>query len=326
MRQATMLGVLLLGACTANTGVEGIEPDFTPAVLVPPPQQAAVRLPRAQITPTAKLRGSQAIARAAKSVVVQPTDRDVVGTTWTIDDVDSTKIYAIPVQPMAPTTIFLPLGETLATAVGGTTEDITLSSAVSGNRAAITVRPTCANPKSERFDTVGTYEPDEHGNLRPALEACMIGTADATFLTNEGPYSFRFVITDYTAATIVLVNHAPPPVTERPGVRVPQPDGPVTELQIAVIGNWNPGWQPVRAWADPWKMVIHFNGPLPTLPGLFPMGGTTNYSVLEVGSDIYMVTSRRVTEAELRLDKQTVRITDPTAKLIKSASVSTGGR
>jgi hypothetical protein len=300
MRKGVPLALALaVTACAENTGVV-TQPDFVQASLIPPPTEAKKR---PQALPQARGRsGAEALARAQKDVRVMPHESQIHGNTWRIDDVGHQSIYVVPVAPMQPTTIFLPLNEQLAAAVSGATEDFTQNSAVSGDRAAITVMPKCASPKTKRF-AEGTDL-----FIRP----CLTGEANATFLTNAGPYSFIFPIYDWTAAQIVELNHAPPPTTDF-GPQPPQPNGAVTILDAVPTGDWNPGWKPTQVWADPQKMVVAFDAPLPVLPGLYPLGGGVNYSVIETQGRVYMVTDRRVTEAELRVDTQVVRISDPAA-------------
>ena len=182
------------------------------------------------------------------------------------------------------------------------TEDFTISTAVSGNRAAITVMPKCANPKTERFG------PESEMPVEP----CMMPSTNATFLTSEGPYTFQFLVYDWSAAQIVEVNHAAPAPTNLPDPRIPVPVGTIRRLKTYPVGDWNPGWAPEEAWTDYEKMVIRFAAPLPVLPGLYTgLRGeqVVNYNVLELPGSVYMVTNRRVTEAELRVDDQIVRIT-----------------
>jgi hypothetical protein len=64
-------------------------------------------------------------------------------------------------------------------------------------------------------------------------------------------------------------------------------------------------------------MVVRFNGPLPTLPALFAghQGEQlVSYRSEREGQQVYLITSRRVTEAELRLGSERLRLTvDPDA-------------
>ena len=78
-----------------------------------------------------------------------------------------------------------------------------------------------------------------------------------------------------------------------------------------------PAWAPAEAWADSAKMVVRFDGPLPVLPTLFAGRAgeqVVSYRSIASGRQVYLVTSRRVTEAELRLGAERVRLTvDPDA-------------
>ena len=80
----------------------------------------------------------------------------------------------------------------------------------------------------------------------------------------------------------------------------------------------------MEAWADAEQLVIRFKAPLPVLPGLYAgQKGeqVVNYRVERTEDAIYMVTSRRVTEAELRLDTEIVQITARPADGLSPAAI-----
>jgi hypothetical protein len=300
---ASAIAASILAGCS-YTGVKAT-PTWVPARLVTTPAVAPPPL-----EPIPQRFGANAVAAGMRGFVVTPTDRDVLGTTWTIRDVDSRYVYRVPTAPMAPTTILLPENEALNSAVSGSTEDFTIAAATSGARAAVTVMPNCANPQSKRFDTLGTIEGYEE--KKPLLQPCQIGTAKATFLTSGGPYNFEFVVHDYTAVALVEVNHAPPPRTNPKGVRVPFPEGQAQQLVFADTGEFPAPWMPLQIWADPVKMVVKFRAPLPTWPTLFAGEKgeqIVNYRVVETPDAVYYVTDRRVTEAQLRIEREVVQIT-----------------
>lgn len=318
MHALAVVVFLVLAGCGSSTGVR-TSPDFTAANLVPlPPELAPATIEPPKPT---KMRGVNAIARAQAGVLVQAEDRDIEGNTWIIRDVDPRKVYVIPVAPLSPTTILLPVGESLTQSVSGSTKDFTIAPAVTGDRAAVTIMPNCASPNTERWGE----------EAEVPMVKCLTGRARATFLTSAMPYTVEFQVYDYTAAQIVEINHADPPPTNLGRSRVPVPRGPAQALTITPVGDWAPAWQPLSAYADQTKMVIQFGAPLPALPALWAggLGDTTpaviNYSVVETTSSVYFVTDRRVTEAELRIGDQRVRISaGPSAKSLTAGSKTRG--
>lgn len=318
--------MLLLAACSTNSGVD-TSPDYVPAR---PAERVPALLPAAQRDVRApRLRGARAVDKALRAVTIQPTDLEIQGNTWIIDDVDPRAVYLVPTAPLSPTTILLPPGEGLTSAVSGSTEDFTVGTAQSGDRAAITIMPNCANPKTERFAETGDTP----------LVRCMTTTAKATFITSGGVYHFLFPVYDWTAVAQVEVNKAPPPATNPyAATRPPFPTAAATPLFIERTGDWRAPWAPIQAYADPDKLVVEFRKPLPQLPGLY-VGlegeAMVNYSTVETPTAIYLVTDRRVTEAQLRLDDQVITLTagrgqvedlsPPQARVSQSASPANRG-
>jgi hypothetical protein len=301
---AILLGTTLAGC--SSTGVPTSQ-TYVPANLIKAPTVELA--PPATPALSARLRGAAAIEAGRKGSVIVPTERDVEGVVWRVADISPLKVYRVPTAPLAPTTILLPATEMLSNAVSGSTGDFTISTAVSGNRAAVTVMPNCANPKSQRFDTVGTIESPEE---KPPLQPCSVGIARATFLTSGGVYNFEFQVNDYTAVAVVEVNHAPPPKTNVGKPAVPFPDGRADPLRLTNIGKDAAPWMPLQAWADPYKLVVSFAAPLPTWPALYAGKKgeqVVNYRVIEAGAAVYFVTDRRVTEAQLRIEDEVVQIT-----------------
>ena len=102
-----------------------------------------------------------------------------------------------------------------------------------------------------------------------------------------------------------------------PGL-VNMPTFPPFALFDPALGSTSviPDMDPTRpASADPRKLVVRFNAPLPTWPALL-VGKegeqVVNYRVIEEGGAVYFVTDRRVTEAQLRIEDEVVRITAET--------------
>jgi len=308
-RWLVVAGAALVCGCQTNTGVR-TTPTYVEARLMPP---LAVAPPATAATP--RYRGATAVQRAMQNVTIEPTDLEMQGNTWVVADVDPRAIYRIPTAPLAPTTILLPEGEGLTSAVAGATEDFTMATATTGARAAVTVMPTCANPTSKRFG---------YDSMSP-LVTCMSGEGRATLVTTGGIYHLVFPVYDWTALAQVELNHAPPPPTN-PGApdRPPFPNGRADPLLVQKEGRWQAPWVPVAAWADQDKMVVKFPKPLPELPGLYAgLEGEqiVNYRTLETADAIYLVTDRRVTEAELRLDDQVVAITSGAASTLSRGPI-----
>jgi hypothetical protein len=309
MKMHRLAGPLMAGTVLAGCSGTGVPTSqtYVPANLIETPVYE-YEPPRTQEEPV-RLRGALAVAEGLKNSYVVPTNLDVDGTTWTIDDVDPRKVYRVPTAPLSPTTILLPAPETLTNAVSGADEDFTIATGTSGNRAAITVMPNCAHPQSQRFDTVGTI--DGYAEDKPPLQPCTTSRNKATFLTSGGVYNFEFQVNDYTAVTVVEVNHAPPPKTAT-GPEVPFPEGRTDLLRLIDDSEYPAPWMPSWAWADPHKLVVRFNAPLPTWPTLLVGKDgeqVANYRVIEEGGAVYFVTDRRVTEAQLRIEDEVVRIT-----------------
>jgi hypothetical protein len=103
------------------------------------------------------------------------------------------------------------------------------------------------------------------------------------------------------------------PAAPRARDNVPLPRGQFDRLHLQAAEDGElPAWAPVEAWADALHLVVRFRSPLPVLPGLYAgQEGEqlVSYRVERTDDAVYLVTSRRVTEAELRLDAEIVRIT-----------------
>lgn len=287
MPRLPLLATLLLAGCTINTGVE-TTPTFQAARFVPPPPQPK-RLDAQAPTPLRpagrNLTGLPAVTAANRFATVEPSSSDMNGATWVIDAHDEALIYRVPVALQRATTLLLPDGEKFNSAVGGNVDGFLVSASYAGPRPAISILPR---------------EPGARGNLQLA--------------TTGGFYSFDLLTTRATAINLVDVKHR----TERSVTGngtfsdVPQPQGDFTRLKLTSAKGPLPAWAPAEAWADSYKMVVRFNGPLPVAPGLFAgQKGEQLVSyrtVLDQGSPIF-VTNRRITEAELRLDQEVIRIT-----------------
>lgn len=297
-----LLASAALGACAADSGVE-TTPTFSAARYVPPDPTPAAG-PAAGPTPEPGVRrrptvtGVKAIARANRAATVDPDDTTLRGATWFIEDVDSTLIYRVRTAPGRVTTVLLPAGERFNGAVGGDVEGFLIDVAYAGPRPAVSILPRTGAAR---------------GNLQ--------------LVTTGGFYSFELVVNAYVGQNLVDVGREPATLA-RAADRLPQPQGDFTRLAARPVGAGTlPAWSPAEAWADSFKMVVRFDGPLPVLPTLLAgMRGeqlVTYRSVAQggPGGQVFLVTNRRVTEAELRLGAERVRITvDPDAIAAGSAA------
>jgi hypothetical protein len=298
-RALVLLAGAALAACTVNSGLE-TTPTFVPARYVPsvqqagpvvgsPPAPSAAKKPVALATMT----GAAAIVHANREAMVDPDDTTMRGATWVIDDVQSSLIYRVRTALNRVTTILLPAGERFNGAVGGDVADFLINVSYAGPRPAVSILPRTGQAR---------------GNLQ--------------LVTTGGFYSFDLIVNTYVAVNLVDVNRKSPRASHAIGL--PQPQGDFTRLSLMPEDGPLPAWAPAEAWADSYKMVVRFNGPLPTLPALFAgQRGEqiVSYSSQTDGSQVYLVTNRRVTEAELRLGSKKVDITvDPDATRASSAA------
>lgn len=292
------------GACTVNSGVD-TTPTFAAARHLPPspspaaaPASAAPGAPAAGPAPEPTVRrapkatGVAAIARANRAATVDPDDTTLRGATWFIEDVDSTLIYRIRTAPGRVTTVLLPPGERFNGAVGGDVEGFLINVAYAGPRPAVSILP--------RHDAA-------RGNFQ--------------LVTTGGFYSFELLVNANVAQNLVDVGREPASLARAAADQMPQPQGDFTRLAARPVDAGTlPAWSPAEAWADSFKMVVRFDGPVPVLPTLLAgMKGEQLVSYRSVaqggpGGQTYLVTNRRVTEAELRLGTERVRLTvDPDA-------------
>lgn len=293
--------VLLMGtalaACSSNTSVP-TTPTFSAARFVP--QVAAQTRSRASTMQPVRSgggqRGVKAVEMANLNAVIEPDSGSMRGGTWFIDAADQTRIYRVFTKPNHVTTVLLPPGERFNGAVGGDVESFLINVAYAGPRPAVSILPRSASAR---------------GNLQ--------------LVTTGGFYSFDLKVMKLTALNLVDVDRQQEASTSTSAM--PQPEGDFTRLSLVPVDDKVPAWAPVEAWADSYKLVVRFNDPLPQLPSLFAgqQGEQmVNYRSLRDAGSIYLVTDRRVTEAELRLDKEKLRLTvDPAA--VASGSTASAG-
>ena len=286
-RALVLLAGSALAACTVNSGLK-TTPTFVPARYLPSVQQAGPVAGSPPAGSVAKkpvalpaVTGAAAIVHANREAMVDPDNTTMRGATWVIDDVQSSLIYRVRTALNRVTTILLPAGERFNGAVGGDVADFLINVSYAGPRPAVSILPRTAQAR---------------GNLQ--------------LVTTGGFYSFDLIVNTYVAVNLVDVNRKSPRASRATGL--PQPQGDFTRLSLVPEGGPLPAWAPIEAWANSYKMVVRFNAPLPTLPVLF--AGRRGEQIVSYrsqtdGSQIYLVTSRRVTEAELRLGSEKVRIT-----------------
>ena len=207
------------------------------------------------------------------------------GATWYVEDAQSWMIYRVCTAAGHVTTVLLPPGERFNGAVGGDVEGFLINVAYAGPRPAVSILPRTPGARS---------------NLQ--------------LVTTEGFYSFKLAP---CAEALNLVDVARRDAPAAAASALPQPEGDFTRLTFVREDGPLPAWAPAEAWADSAKMVVRFDGPLPVLPTLFAGRAgeqVVSYRSIASGRQVYLVTSRRVTEAELRLGAERVRLTvDPDA-------------
>lgn len=291
-----LLAATALAGCAANTGVE-TTPTFAAARYVPPTAAATPRgpAPAPSSVPRASgpaVGGMHAVAMANRYATIEPDSRSMRGATWYIERVDQGAIYRVPITVKRTSTILLPEGEKFSSVIGGDVDAFLINVAYVGLRPAVSVLPRHALAK---------------GNLQ--------------LMTTGGFYSFDLQVNPNVAVNVVdLQRGAPSASAQAVANAMPQPLGDFTRLAVTnPDGKAMPAWRPGEAWADSHKMVVRFDAPLPVLPALFAgMRGEQIISYRSVNDpqtgSIYLVTSRRVTEAELRVGQERLRITvDPAA-------------
>lgn len=293
---SALLAGSILAGCTTNSGV-ATTPTFAAARYLPPSPGAnpsPVPAPRPVAAGTA-YRGAKAVSAANLGATVEPDSRSMRGASWYIDDADQTRIYRIATAPGRVTTILLPPGERFNGAVGGDVEGFLINVTYAGPRPAVSILPRSGQGR---------------GNLQ--------------LVTTGGFYSFELQVNRSTALNLVDIGDQPA-TSARLAAGLPQPEGDFTRLALLPVAEAPlPAWAPTEAWADSFKMVIRFNAPLPVLPTL--LAGQRGEQLITyrseaVGPYVLLLTSRRVTEAELRLDSERIRITvDPAAMTAGTAA------
>lgn len=206
------------------------------------------------------------------------------GGEWIIANVSPTALYQLPVRMSRLTLLLVPEGESVNKALGGDVDGFVVEGAYAENRAAIAITP-----------------------LLPGRRTNLVVT------TTGGAYNFMLQSqeTGGWMSRVDLRRAAPP----RP---VSFPLAPAGEYERLAVSSPNgedlPAWAPVEVWADATKLVVRFAEPLPLLPGLYAGRAgeqVVSYRVQRVPGYVLLVTDRRVTEAELRLDREAVRLTAP---------------
>ena len=305
-RVTAMLAGSMLVGCTTNSGVT-TTPTFAAARYLPPsPGASQERPPRTSAAPSPATaprpvaastvhRGAKAVSAANLGATIEPDSRSMRGASWYIDDADQTRIYRIATAPGRVTTILLPPGERFNGAVGGDVEGFLINVTYAGPRPAVSILPRSGQGR---------------GNLQ--------------LVTTGGFYSFELQVNRSTALNLVDIGDQPA-TSARPAAGLPQPEGDFTRLALLPVAEAPlPAWAPTEAWADSFKMVVRFDAPLPVLPAL--LAGQRGEQLITyrseaVGPYVLLLTSRRVTEAELRLDSERIRITiDPAAMTAGTAA------
>lgn len=281
-----VLALAALAGCGGRSDIVAVTPDYRAAVFVPsnqgrPPYAAVPDRPRRN---TSGLVGGAAVANANRSATVDPTPEEMLGSTWVIRDVQRDKTYNVCTSFGLSTVFLLPDMESYASNFVGDPKRYVISASRMGSRTAFSVAPA---------------EPGVHGDL--------------SVVTTGGIYGFNLLACKPRAAIRMLdINHAEPGQALAAGASaMPQPDGDYTPLVVTPEGD-RPAWMPDSAYADSRKMVVHFTGPVQTLPLL--MTGANGEQVASYravrgqGDEMWVVTDRRVTRARFSLAGEAVTV------------------
>ena len=234
-----LLAATSLAACTATPGSE-TTPTFAPARYVPEVVEVHLRHRRRTLLlpaiagPGTTVRRSSPRPRGGPPSIPTST---MQGATWVIDDVQPSAIYRVRTALNRVTTTPA-AGRALQRCRGRDVEHFLINVAYAGPRPAVSILPRTREAK---------------GNLQ--------------LVTTGGFYSFDLLVNEQVAVNLVDVMRAGDGPRTEPSA-LPQPEGDFTRL-ASVAGGPLPSWAPAEAWADSTKMVVRFNGPLPTLPALF---------------------------------------------------------
>lgn len=311
MKRPTLAAVLLastvLAGCTVNSGVDTTS-SFAPARFAPQTiddlrrqQRMDEEAKRQQPLPSAVspgLTGPAAVLQSTAGATIEPTSADMSGSTWVIKNHQPNRIYLVPIAVNNTTTILFPPGEMINGAVSGDARKFIIATAYVGSRLAVSVTP-------------------RYGRAASNLQVITSGDQGLySFQLRAGPVGINAVdIGRARGAGSVALGAG---TASGQAIDWPQPQGDYTPLTMVPVGSDHlPSWAPVEVYADTNRLVARFNAPLPVLPALF--AGQKGEQMVSYRSEahgqyIFLLTSRRVTEAELRLDQERVRITvDPDA-------------
>lgn len=284
---ALLAAALLAAGCTTNSGMEAT-PTFVPAQLLPTPapmtRQEAGH-PSAERRRSGDLRG-QPLGRLPYSDT-RPPRTALNGGEWVIANVSPTALYQLPVRMSRLTLVLVPEGESVNKALGGDVDGFVVEGAYAENRAAIAITPMLPGRRTN-------------------LVVTTTGGAYNFMLQSQAGGGWMSRVDVRRAAPLRPVSFPLAPAGRYERLAVTAPDGGAL-----------PAWAPVEVWADATKLVVRFAEPLPLLPGLYAgQEGeqVVSYRAQRTPGYVTLVTDRRVTEAELRLDRETVRVTAPSPR------------
>lgn len=279
MRWVAALSLIGLVACAERPDLY-LRPASEVAVPVivsdPAPQQLRAVAGHAKGEPrsTAAL-----VSQARRQALVRPKVGDFVNAVQRVD-FQPGRVYQVMTTPTAATTILLGQGEVIRSIATGDTESWRLTTTEQDGRPVIMVTPAYD-------DAVGGFT---------------IVTSHRIYLldVSTDPRAFTSLIEwrypeDRAAAIAAL-----PPVDLTP-------NGPRQLYRVRTIAG-EPAWKPVEAWSDGAKSVVRFPAGAQH-PGLFVGEGDGIGLVQYRRSGDYLITTRPVQTAELRLGQDVVRLT-----------------
>lgn len=205
------------------------------------------------------------------------------GGEWVIGNVSPTALYRLPVRMNRVTLLLAPEGENVNKPFGGDVDGFAIEGGYADNLAAVAIAPMLPGRQTNLILTTtgGIY----NFLLHSAENGGWLSRVDVRRAAPLKPISFPLA-----------------------------PSGQYERLLVSAPAGEPPAWSPLEVWADATKLVVRFAEPLPPLPGLYAgQAGeqVVGYRVQRSPGYVTLVTDRRVTEAELRLDRETLRITAP---------------
>ena len=221
------------------------------------------------------------LAQARRQSLVAPKAGDFVDAVQRAE-YQTGRVYQVVTNPMAATVIRLGLGERILSIATGDTESWRLTTTEQDGRPVIMITPAYD-------DALGGF----------------------SIITSHRIYLLQ-VTTDPRAFTSMIEWRYPDERASQVMAGLPPidlaPQGPRSPYRVRTVSGTEPAWKPSEAWSDGDRTVIRL-GDASQVPGLFVGEGDGIGLVQYRRSGPYLITTRRVDKAELRLGQDVVRLT-----------------